>query len=137
VTWDERAMSGTHHFVRKYTTTTIDKCQSLFGCHVAVGDVAPKFCVREISSGGGSPRSVRGGWQSFVSCGGQWWGGCSPYGNPPSSLTPSHRRSSSWLLPLRRRWRASLPLDVVARPEGTVDVPRRHRNVVLSRLVVM
>jgi hypothetical protein len=64
-------------------------------------------------------------------------GGCSPYGNPPSSLTPSHRRSSSWLLPLRRRWRASLPLDVVARPEGTVDVPRRHRNVVLSRLVVM
>jgi hypothetical protein len=47
-------MSGTHHFVRKYTTTTIDKCQSLFGCHVAVGDVAPKFCVREISSGGGA-----------------------------------------------------------------------------------
>jgi hypothetical protein len=44
---------------------------------------------------------------------------------PPPSL-PSHRRSSWWLLLLR----ASLPLDVVARPEGTVDVPHRHRDVV-------
>jgi hypothetical protein len=50
---------------------------------------------------------------------------------PPPSL-PSHRRSSWWLLLLR----ASLPLDVVARPEGTVDVPHHHRDVVLSRLVV-
>jgi len=30
-----------------------DKCQSLlFGCHVAVSDVAPEFCVREMGGGG-------------------------------------------------------------------------------------
>jgi hypothetical protein len=50
---------------------------------------------------------------------------------PPPSL-PSHHRSSWWLLLLH----VSLPLDVVACPEGTIDVPHRHRDVVLNRLVV-
>jgi hypothetical protein len=54
--------------------------RSSFGCHVAVGDVPPGFCIIEIISGGAhlgssSPGSVRDGWQSFVRCGGQC-GGC-------------------------------------------------------------
>jgi len=34
------------------------------------------------------------------------------------------------------RLHASLPSDFMAHPEGTVDVPRRHRGVVSSQLVL-
>jgi hypothetical protein len=56
-----------------------EECSPLFGCNVAVGNVAPGVCIREIRSGGAhlgssSPGSVHGGWQSFVSCGRLWWG---------------------------------------------------------------
>ena len=56
-------------------------CQSSFGCHIVVGNVAPGFHVREVSGRGegelahlGSLSSVSIGacWPLFVSCGG-WW----------------------------------------------------------------
>jgi len=49
--WVEMNMGwGTDHGILKYTMTA-SHC-SLFGCHVAVGDMDPGFCIREVNNEG-------------------------------------------------------------------------------------
>ena len=55
-------MESTYHRILKYTTMNLPWClkidndnehhSSSFGCHIAVGDMAPGFRVREISDEG-------------------------------------------------------------------------------------
>jgi len=60
--WDKCGMESTYHRILKYTTMNLPWClkidndnehhSSSFGCHIAVGDMAPGFRVREISDEG-------------------------------------------------------------------------------------
>jgi len=51
--WVEMNMGwGTDHGILKYTMMTNNDCQLSFSCHVAVGDVAPGFRIREVNNGG-------------------------------------------------------------------------------------
>jgi len=53
-------MASTYHGGLKYTTTN-DECRLLFGCHVADGNVAPGFHVRQIGGRGVQTNMRQGG----------------------------------------------------------------------------
>jgi len=62
---DEHRMEGVLTVVSSITQQrmTIFECHSSFGCHITVGDMAPRFRVREISDEGkvslpGPPHSI-------------------------------------------------------------------------------